>query len=68
MSKLNKEIVIYKVYWSGTGDEIFVDYRPTKNDLLKIAQQEDWCYDDDDRKDQIKCKEILSEKIKIYGK
>ena len=45
--KLNKSAKIYKIYNSLKGDEIIINFRPNKQDLLNAAIQKRWGANDE---------------------
>ncbi|MEK6879569.1 MAG: hypothetical protein AABY22_08180, partial [Nanoarchaeota archaeon] len=37
-----KKYCIYKVYNVGTGDEVFINFKPTQKDLYELAVKQSW--------------------------
>jgi hypothetical protein len=50
---------VWKVYHSGTGDEIFTNEKPTKADIKKIAELQEW------EPDNIECTRLTVLNLKI---
>ena len=66
MKKL--KIVLYKAFNQLSGDEIIINFRPNKKDLLDIANRECWGGSEEERKENIDSGEYTYTKLDIFGR
>lgn len=66
--KINKKYKIYKAYNQLSGDEIIIDFKPNKKDLLIIAEKESWGGSTEEREENIESGEYTYTGIDVYTK
>lgn len=58
----------HKVLNQGTGDEVIINYKPTKQDIFDIACWQGWEMNDENRWDNVKSGDFYAVKLEIWGK
>lgn len=62
----NKTISLYKLLNSGSGDEVFLDFRPNKKEIAELADKE-FGHNEEQVREHFQQKDYIIEKLEVYS-